>query len=615
MTFTINASFDSSVTDLNTVGNAAYNPTLYANYMSAATTAINYFEGVITNSITVNIAFGYGEAGGSPISAGASGQSSSSYSTFTYNQLYTALAATDTTSAVQTAAIATLSAMDPTSGAMFQVNTAQQKALGLMGASASLDGSLGIDASTNFSFNQGSVGAGQEDAVGTFEHEISEVLGRSATGGAGGQYSTLDLFRYTAANGLDTNPIGAAAGVRDEPFVPSYNATAPSYFSYNGTTVTQLFETPTNVAGGADVADWAPSVPNDAFADGGTGTPTPVTATDLQLINVLGYDLNCYLEGTSIATPEGEIAVQNLDIGDRVLTIDGAVKSIVWVGFGRALAPRGRRSAATPIIVRKGALSDNVPYRDLYITKGHSLFLDGVLIPAEFLVNHRSIVWDDYAREVTVYHIELEDHDVLLANGAPAETYRDDENRWLFQNGPTSPSQMPKPPFAPVLTGGPIVDRVWKRLLDRSGAGPIPSLTSEPDIHLIVNRCRIDGTVQPNGALGFRLPPSPAEIRVMSRAAAQDELGLARDPRRLGIALRQIVIWKGYQPTVIEADDSRLSDGFHEHEPDNGFRWTNGDAVLPEAILAELKSACELELHIAATTRYRLAPPSSRRVA
>ena len=60
----------------------------------------------------------------------------------------------------------------------------------------------------------------------------------------------------------------------------------------------------------------------------------------------------------------------------------------------------GRRSAATPVVVRKGALADNVPYRDLRVTKGHSLFLDGVLIPVEFLVNHRSIQWDDRAREV-----------------------------------------------------------------------------------------------------------------------------------------------------------------------------------------------------------------------
>jgi hypothetical protein len=57
---------------------------------------------------------------------------------------------------------------------------------------------------------------------------------------------------------------------------------------------------------------------------------------------------------------------------------------------GRVLATRGRRNAATPVIVRKGALADNVPFRDLHVTKAHALYIDDVLIPVEFLVNHRS---------------------------------------------------------------------------------------------------------------------------------------------------------------------------------------------------------------------------------
>jgi hypothetical protein len=87
--------------------------------------------------------------------------------------------------------------------------------------------------------------------------------------------------------------------------------------------------------------------------------------------------------------------------------------------------------------VRKGALAGTVPNRDPRITKGHSLHLDGVLIPAEFLINHRSILWDNTARVETIYHLELDTHDMLLANGAPGESYRDDGNRWLFQNANT----------------------------------------------------------------------------------------------------------------------------------------------------------------------------------
>ncbi len=144
----------------------------------------------------------------------------------------------------------------------------------------------------------------------------------------------------------------------------------------------------------------------------------------------------CFCKGTLIRTATGDIEVE-IARQSAIWSRPGAAccAPITWIGIiGKVLATRGRRSAATPVIVRKGALGDNVPYQDLRVTKGHSLYIDGALIPVEFLVNHRSILWDDRAQEVPVYHIELASHDVLIANGAPAESYRDDGNRWLFQN-------------------------------------------------------------------------------------------------------------------------------------------------------------------------------------
>jgi hypothetical protein len=142
----------------------------------------------------------------------------------------------------------------------------------------------------------------------------------------------------------------------------------------------------------------------------------------------------CFLAGTYIRTDHGEVPVERLSVGNAAQTFRGEMRRIVWIGSGRVLITRGRRNAATPVIVRKDALADNVPYRDLHITKGHALYIDDVLIPVEFLVNHRSIIWDNQPREVELYHIGLATHDVLLANGAPAESYRDDGSDWLFQN-------------------------------------------------------------------------------------------------------------------------------------------------------------------------------------
>jgi hypothetical protein len=316
------------------------------------------------------------------------------------------------------------------------------------------------------------------------------------------------------------------------------------------------------------------------------------------------FEAACYLKGTRIATPEGEVAVERLCEGVMVRTASGAIRRIAWIGFGKALATRGRRTAATPVIVRKGALGPNVPHRDLRVTKGHSFYLDGVLIPVEFLVNHRSIAWDDRAQEVTVFHVELDTHDVLLANGAPAESYRDDGNRWLFQNANAGWHLPPKPPCAPVLTGGPIVDAVWRRLLARSGPRPGLPLTEDPDLHLRADGVRTDAARREGDAVVFALRSVPSTLRLVSRAAAPQELGLARDPRVLGVAIRAIEARQGHHLRALGAAEPLLADGFHRYEPAGDLRWTDGDAPIPATLFDGLTGPIELTLRLAGQTVY-----------
>jgi hypothetical protein len=312
----------------------------------------------------------------------------------------------------------------------------------------------------------------------------------------------------------------------------------------------------------------------------------------------------CFLPGTFILTDQGEVPVEKLQLGDRIATLSGTTRRLSWIGRGRTLATRGRRNAATPVIVQKGALADNVPHHDLHITKGHALFLDGVLIPAEFLVNHRSILWDDRAQEVTVFHLELDTHDVLIANGAAAESYRDDGNRWLFQNANDGWDQPPKPPCAPVLTGGPVVDAVWRRLLDRAGPRPGLPLTDNADLHLLVDDERVDAAAEYGAAHVFRLHRTPNRVQIASRDVVPAEVGLARDARPLGIAVRRIAVRQGSRFVVLRANDPRLAEGFHPYEADGHLRWTNGTATLPAAAFAPFQGAMEVVLHVAATTYY-----------
>jgi hypothetical protein len=77
----------------------------------------------------------------------------------------------------------------------------------------------------------------------------------------------------------------------------------------------------------------------------------------------------CFCVSTLIATPSGERLVQELAVGDLVTTHSGEARRIVWVGTGKVLATQGRRNAATPLIVSQSALADNVPNRDLRVTK------------------------------------------------------------------------------------------------------------------------------------------------------------------------------------------------------------------------------------------------------
>ena len=374
-------------------------------------------------------------------------------------------------------------------------------------------------------------------------------------------YSATDIFNYTTAT-------GELAIIN------------------SGTTVAALFFGPGN------------SQVNDPFhvnqESGGTGI-------------VVTNDVPCFLAGTTIKTEDGYVPVEKLAVGDRIVTLSGVVKPITWIGSGHVPVTPFKRTAATPVIVRKGALADNVPYRDLYLTKGHALFVDDVLIPVEFLINHRSILYDDRIGNVTFYHIELAEHDVLLADGAAAESYRDDGNRWLFGNANSGWDQPAKPACAPVLTGGPLVDAIWRRLLERAGPRPGLPLTDEPDLHLMVDGRRIDAATRLRDRYVFRLADMPTALRIVSRAGVPAELGTARDMRTLGVAIRRVEVSQGTKLATIDASDAKLECGFHAFEPLEGISWTDGDALLPVVDLTGFDGPLTVELLLGGATRYMLA--------
>jgi len=137
-------------------------------------------------------------------------------------------------------------------------------------------------------------------------------------------------------------------------------------------------------------------------------------------------EVACFLAGTRIATPTGEVAVDTLRPGDTVLTASGRVAPVRWAGCTFANTgcnPTSQRIA--PIRIRAGAFGPRRPARDLYVSPDHAIWRDGVLIPAARLVDGAAVVRADGMADLSYWHVELDRDDVLLAEGLPCESFLD----------------------------------------------------------------------------------------------------------------------------------------------------------------------------------------------
>ena len=148
-----------------------------------------------------------------------------------------------------------------------------------------------------------------------------------------------------------------------------------------------------------------------------------------------GETFICFLQGTLIRTAAGEVAVEDLRPVDLVLTADGRQEPVVFVGRQSIHPKFGVPEAKNPILIRAGALGENLPARDLRVSPGHGLVVDGVLCIAAALVNGVSIVQEATPQEVFAYYnVELAAHEVILAEGAPVESFADNVPRERFDN-------------------------------------------------------------------------------------------------------------------------------------------------------------------------------------
>jgi hypothetical protein len=158
-----------------------------------------------------------------------------------------------------------------------------------------------------------------------------------------------------------------------------------------------------------------------------SGTSLPVTA---------GIIPFCFLTGTHISTPTGEVLVEDLNIGDIISTADGGVRKVIWIGK-QTLSSIFTPAKNLPVEITIGALGNNLPTRPLRVSPGHSLLVGGVFPIASALVNDvtvRQLTKEELPDTFTYYHIEVEDHALILAEGVPAETFLDASSRRQFSN-------------------------------------------------------------------------------------------------------------------------------------------------------------------------------------
>ena len=139
-----------------------------------------------------------------------------------------------------------------------------------------------------------------------------------------------------------------------------------------------------------------------------------------------GEGQNCFLKGTSIRTIIGDRKIEDLAVGDLLPTMFGGLRPIQWIGrYSRKKSDPCKPwvKDALPVRIARSALAPNVPHADLFVTAHHSVLVDGALVPVEMLINGTTITrYQPETDELEFFHVKLESHDVVYAEGAPAET-------------------------------------------------------------------------------------------------------------------------------------------------------------------------------------------------
>ena len=283
-------------------------------------------------------------------------------------------------------------------------------------------------------------------------------------------------------------------------------------------------------------------------------------------------DPPCFARGTQILTRQGLRPVEALAAGDEVVTADGKLVPVVWTGSRTLdLAVHPAPGKVKPVCFAPGSIADGIPARRLRLSPDHAVWFDNVLIPAKFLVNGATITQDDACLAITYYHVELARHDVILAEGAPCESYLDTGNRAGFasaQAWPVRDLRWDRDACAPLCTGGPALLAVRQQLHHRAQSEGF-RIGTVRDAALWTG-----GVILPVETANWLSLPAGHDGRVILRSSCFVPACVdpASDDRRtLGVALLALQTDLG----EIHLDNCAV-EGFHSRASGDAARWTNG---------------------------------------
>lgn len=131
-----------------------------------------------------------------------------------------------------------------------------------------------------------------------------------------------------------------------------------------------------------------------------------------------------FAAGTFLRTARGAQAVEALQPGELMVAVRRGGFAPVRSALPRRISPLAYRRPrdVAPVRLRAHAFGPDRPCRDVLLSPGHAVFVDGTLFRAGDLVNGVTIVQEDVAT-IVYYQVALDRHDVVIADGLPAESF------------------------------------------------------------------------------------------------------------------------------------------------------------------------------------------------